>query len=317
MKSTGNMYQFVTETRNFIGGRCPHKCHYCYVKDLKRFPALKKKYSGKPRLIENEFNKSLGKNKFIFIGSCIDMFAEDIPEDWILRVLEYCRKFDNKYLFQSKNPGRMTTEFIKYFPRKTVLGCYDIKARVLTPNGFKKYNEIKEGDEVFTINPTTEEIEIEKIKEIFIYFYTGKMIQIKGERIDLLVTPNHKLWGIKQGEDKYNFILPYNLTKTTRFKITADWNGELNNCFILPAYTSDHYFYKRYFPELKIPMHLWLELLGYYLSEGSCRRRGPRRTFRPRLRPRSRSPWDLQCARRQSAGYHGWRGPGSGPSPPP
>jgi hypothetical protein len=49
------------------------------------------------------------------------MFASDVPDEWIVRVLEYCRGFDNKYLFQSKNPDRMT-DFLSLFPKKSVLG---------------------------------------------------------------------------------------------------------------------------------------------------------------------------------------------------
>ena len=37
-----------------------------------------------------------------FVGSSIDMWAEDIPSDWIRIVLDCCNKAANKYLFQSK-----------------------------------------------------------------------------------------------------------------------------------------------------------------------------------------------------------------------
>ncbi len=117
--SKGNMYP-NTITRNFIGGECPHNCSYCYVCALKRFPVMKKRYSGKLRLIESEFKKPLGSGKNIFIGSCNDMFADEVPDEWIKRVLEYCSKSDNNYLFQTKNPERF-----KYytFPEKTILGA--------------------------------------------------------------------------------------------------------------------------------------------------------------------------------------------------
>lgn len=113
-----NMYVWVDGTRNFIGGKCRHGCSYCYVQRLK-YPRVKSRYSGKLHLIENEFKKSLGKNKTWFIGSCIDMFADDVPKEWIQRGLNYCGKFDNKYLFQSKNPKRFW-EFT--FPKNIILG---------------------------------------------------------------------------------------------------------------------------------------------------------------------------------------------------
>ena len=81
-----------------------------------------KRFKQKPiRLVESELKTDLGMGNFIFVGSSCDMFAEDIPDDWILRILDYCKQFSNRYLFQSKNPERMT-EFSKYFPENTVLG---------------------------------------------------------------------------------------------------------------------------------------------------------------------------------------------------
>jgi len=65
-----------------------------------------------PRLVEKEFKefasdmKKYGENKFIFVGSSIDMFAKSIPSEWLQRVFRTCYEYNNTYLFQSKNPGR-------------------------------------------------------------------------------------------------------------------------------------------------------------------------------------------------------------------
>ena len=96
-KSKGNMYEFVTHTWNTIKGACPHDCSYCY---MKRFGKQKP-----VRFDKTELKTDLGKGNFIFVGSSCDMFAKDIPEEWIIKTLEYCGQFeDNKYLFQTKNP---------------------------------------------------------------------------------------------------------------------------------------------------------------------------------------------------------------------
>jgi len=71
------------------------------------------------RLDEKELNTDLGSGNFIFVGSGTDMFANNVSEEWIEKVLEYCKKFDNKYLFQSKNP----IKFLLYkFPENSVFG---------------------------------------------------------------------------------------------------------------------------------------------------------------------------------------------------
>ena len=111
-RSKGNMYPFVSHTWNPIKGRCTHLCVYCYMKRYK----LKEL-----RLVFQELRTNLGNGNFIFVGSSTDMFAEKVPANWISYVLEHCRKYENRYLFQSKNPGRFKM-FEKDFPPNTILG---------------------------------------------------------------------------------------------------------------------------------------------------------------------------------------------------
>lgn len=98
-ESKGNMYDFVTHTWNTVKGECLHDCSYCY---MKRWGKLKP-----VRFDEKEFKTDLGSDNFIFVGSSCDMWAENIPEQWIIDTLIHCAEFDNKYLFQTKNPARI------------------------------------------------------------------------------------------------------------------------------------------------------------------------------------------------------------------
>ena len=111
-KSKGNMYPFITHTWNTVKGKCPHDCSYCYMKD---FP------QNDMRFDQKELRTKLSTGRFIFIGSSCDMWAEDVPEKWILKTLEYCRGYGNKYLFQSKNPIRML-KLRNYIPPNSILG---------------------------------------------------------------------------------------------------------------------------------------------------------------------------------------------------
>ncbi len=98
-KSTGNMYEFVTHTWNTVKGECPHNCSYCYMKRWGKQSEL--------HFDEKELKTDLGKGNFIFVGSSCDMFAEDVPDEWIRKTLRHCQDADNKYLFQTKNPARV------------------------------------------------------------------------------------------------------------------------------------------------------------------------------------------------------------------
>jgi hypothetical protein len=96
--SKGNMYEFTTHTWNTIKGECPHDCGYCYMKRWGKLNPI--------RFDEKELKADLGSGNFIFVGSSCDMWAENVPKEWIYKTLDHCEMFDNTYFFQSKNPKR-------------------------------------------------------------------------------------------------------------------------------------------------------------------------------------------------------------------
>jgi hypothetical protein len=68
------------------------------------------------RFDEKELNTDLGSGNFIFVGSSCDLFANDIPREWIADILVKCDFYTgNQFLFQSKNPERFA-EFKFYLP---------------------------------------------------------------------------------------------------------------------------------------------------------------------------------------------------------
>ena len=109
-KQTGDMYAFVTHTWNPIRGKCPHDCLYCYMKE---FPQRDF------RFVEQELNTELGNNRFIFVGSSTDMWVRETQSWWLDQILTHCKQYDNRYLFQSKNPERFRWF---EFPPNTILG---------------------------------------------------------------------------------------------------------------------------------------------------------------------------------------------------
>ena len=98
-ESKGNMYSFISHTWNTVKGECYHDCSYCYMKRWGRLNTV--------RFDEKELKTDLGKGNFIFVGSSCDMFAENIPDEWIKKTLKHMEKFDSKYLLQTKNPTRV------------------------------------------------------------------------------------------------------------------------------------------------------------------------------------------------------------------
>ena len=124
-KSTGNMYAFVSHTYNPMKGECEHSCAYCFMKGKRLLPPL--------RLELKELKVNLEEGNFIFVGSSTDEWAANVPAEWIEQVLDYCDGFDNRYLFQSKNPARFLEYLDHPVMRKSVL-CTTIETNRFYPD---------------------------------------------------------------------------------------------------------------------------------------------------------------------------------------
>lgn len=87
------------------------------------------------------------------------------------------------------------------------ISCYDIKTKALTTEGIKEYKELKKGDNVFSLNPETQMIEIKPIERIIIQQYKGEMVHFRNKRINILVTPNHRMFILNTSKNKRRLII--------------------------------------------------------------------------------------------------------------
>lgn len=119
-KSHGNMYVWVSHMHAALGGECPHKCAYCYVANP-RF-GRPERFCGPIRILEDEMSVRFGEGKTIFIEHCNDLFCEDVPDEFIHRILEHCAAWPkNTYVLQTKNPARYF-KFMDRIPKGSILG---------------------------------------------------------------------------------------------------------------------------------------------------------------------------------------------------
>lgn len=102
----GNMYDFCTHTHTHLGGECKHKCVYCYVH--KGRYGIIPRYTGEPRLVEKELLVKYGRGNTIFIEHMNDICHPGIKNEWIIDIFNHMLKYPhNKYVIQTKNPGRL------------------------------------------------------------------------------------------------------------------------------------------------------------------------------------------------------------------
>jgi len=73
------------------------------------------------------------------------------------------------------------------------VSCYDTNTRVLTSDGFKSYDEIILGQKILSFNSSTRIWEEKEVLEVIVQDYEGEMYHYSNGRVDLKVTPNHRM----------------------------------------------------------------------------------------------------------------------------
>jgi PHP family Zn ribbon phosphoesterase len=164
----------------------------------------------------------------------------------------------------------------RIFALETGMSCYDYQTEALTNRGWKKIHEIEYDDEICTLNTESESIEFQKPQGIFVYDYTGAMYKLKTQRVDLLVTPNHKLV-YRPCDFRFQKALRLDearilLGKSKRFKKDGTWRGRNSDSFLLPSTESRHgsryYSGSRTIREKSFPIIPWLKFFGVWIAEG-------------------------------------------------
>lgn len=145
--------------------------------------------------------------------------------------------------------------------------CYDDQTEVLTENGWKKHYEVKEGEKIAQYDGERNLVSFAVPLGKYVYPYKGKMLHFENCKMDIMVTPDHRMWYRPDHKGaKYRVGLAEDLPKIAYFKAAAPQNeGNPVSLFSLP------YYKKGSRPENKsrnFMMDDWLEFLGYIISEG-------------------------------------------------
>lgn len=159
--------------------------------------------------------------------------------------------------------------------------CYDADTEVLTDEGWKPWPKV-DGTETFgTLNPSTGVLEYQKATEHFEREYDGPMYRVASEQVDLLVTPNHRMWvqphdtqAARRREQPYLIERAEDLLgRRVKYQKCATWVGESPR-EIVTAATSRTWLrggkpVTRNYPEGRFPAVPFARFLGYWLAEGT------------------------------------------------
>ncbi len=124
-RNHSKMFNMISKTWNPVTG-CTHYCIYCWARKLAltRLRNSKKYQNGfLPKIHLEEFKMKFKDGDIVFVTDMGDLFSDGVPDDWIVRVVEFIKKFPNTYfLFLTKNPRRYHN-FVDLFPPNAILGA--------------------------------------------------------------------------------------------------------------------------------------------------------------------------------------------------
>jgi len=145
-----------------------------------------------------------------------------------------------------------TWEWVKIRKRNDWLDCFDPETDLLTYNGWKSVKDVNEKDSIATINLNSDQIEYQNPVRLVRRYHAGQMVRIKGMRIDILITPNHRMVVAKNRYKTKNsksvllrvdneFKLAQDLSIFDSLKLTAKWEGLNYEHVIIPASYKDEW----------------------------------------------------------------------------
>jgi len=152
------------------------------------------------------------------------------------------------------------------------VACYDEKTEVLTKKGWKKIKDVFLDDEVACLDDEgylrwcKPQAKIEQE-------YEGYLLHFESSSIDLLVTPEHRMWVFDYNKRskrtrKWKFVMAKNLTNNRyKFKKNAMWDAPDVEITIPP-----HPRYYKKFPAIHLDANRTgdlFELLGLWVTDGS------------------------------------------------
>jgi thymidylate synthase ThyX len=161
--------------------------------------------------------------------------------------------------------------------------CYDEETDVLTEDGWKGWPEVDGSESFATVNPKDGSLEYQRATEHFVGDYEGPMYRVRSEQVDLLVTPNHRMWvkahdtqANKRGEEPYRIRLAQEIFgKRVTYQKTVRWQGRETGSVEIPgtkrvwrgADTSRET--TRTYVGARFPLEQFARFLGHWLAEGS------------------------------------------------
>jgi len=152
--------------------------------------------------------------------------------------------------------------------RSAIGECVPRDTKIFTKNGWENIQDMKVGDEIFTLNTKTNKLEINKVQRTTDKLYDDDMIHIyNNSSLDMMVTKKHKvvLWDRKgesyilTAEELFNKINSKDSRVShSKIKHSGEWVGNNPDTIKIPN------------TDIEVDSNLWAAFLGIFLADGHC-----------------------------------------------
>lgn len=158
--------------------------------------------------------------------------------------------------------------------------CYDDQTEILTENGWKYFKKLDNKDKVAQVQKDSRMLNYVKPNKIVSYKYQGTMARIKSLSMDLLVSPDHRIYH----STEWNFYNKKNIWEIKSASLLA------KKYFVIPRSCNWKGNSPRYvrIGKHKLDFETFVKLFGIWVSEGCTVKTGNRRFFVVSQSPKSK-----------------------------
>ena len=166
------------------------------------------------------------------------------------------------------------------------VSCYAADTQALTDHGWMAHADWHPGIKVASYNPDTKGIEYIEPVELRRFPYSGQMVHFKSANVDILVTPNHRMWAAHTVGWQ---LKPARQNPPPNVRLRASEGGHSLVNRAWQFYEAQHMLVNPLTHGWRIVNHIepaeagtiqtpfgqpdtcaWAQFLGYWLSEGYC-----------------------------------------------
>jgi len=195
-----------------------------------------------------------------------DKNGEERITDCSRRIAKGEAGYVDRVLISTTPGGLKMVKVVIRIPRIPEIGdkfaCYDIETEVLTQEGWKYMGEISPDDHVACL-VDRKRLEYLRPTEVQEYAYEGDMYHVDSCKVNLMVTPNHRMFTGSVHRKNYKMQEAREIHgKARSYRINVDeWEPENPaSMFRLPGYEE--------LPELDLDMEAWCLFFGIWMAEG-------------------------------------------------